>query len=310
MARRGRSIPLAWAGWSTRVPPDWRPLSVTGTWRRGAMMLGDAARALVQVKWWRPGSRRFDPERWIRRRVRKAAGRMAKPQPPQDAPRDFPVAGCAAHEAAGGGRRLWYGYAPEANLAIEFVIDRDIPVRHRKSIDGRVLPLLAAAPAGEGTRWAVLDVSFGAPAGFVYRAARLHLGDVALCFAAGGGRRLLLRQVYPSGLALSRRELGKWLAHPPFREHRRPRPAGECEEWTAESFGRRLAGVIRGGRKALPWPLGFVAPRRTVAAAVEDPDLERLLIVEYDAPDDAPSRLAAEAVAAMNWARLGPEDRA
>lgn len=306
MSKQGRTIELAWARWRMRVPPDWRPLDVQGDGRKGTMMLGDANSAVMQVKWQRP-SRRFRPERWLRGRIRRIAGRRGRPEempsPEGFAPAAFAVGG----KADDAPRRVWYGYAPRANLAMELVINKAAAKRQLKSIDRRVLPSLSASGDDEECRWALFDAGFVVPAGYRYRASRLHLGEIALCFAAPNGGRLLVRQVYPSGLALSRGPLPKWLDNAPFKERRRFRATAEDRPWQVASFGRKLKGVIREGRKRLPVPLGLLAPRWSIAAAAEDGDLERLLMAEVDDPSEERPDLLAEVVAKMNYARFAAE---
>ena len=320
----GSALALAWAGWQMRVPSDWRPLSVSGGAAQGAMMLGDASRPLMRIKWARPSGRRFDAERWIRRRVRSAAGKHAGVEP-TDASPDFRPGAFA--RAAGGRktrRRLWYGYAPRAGIALELVISAEAGGGRPVRMDRGMLASLRASGPDEPTCWAVFDASFVAPPPFVYRASRLHLGDIALCLTAGGGRRLLMRQVYPAKLALSRRELARWLQYPPFKEHRKVRPAGEPERWTVQSFGRALEGLLRKCPKRLPAPLGACGPRWSVSGVLVDDRMDRLLLVEHDVPPATAAAseiagaagpgggseaLAEEVIGRMNWARLEKEPR-
>jgi len=304
VTQRSHLIELAWCGWRMRIPSDWRPLVVTGAHAAGLMVLGDAEQALVQVKWSHlrlPAT--TAPDRWVRRRIRRVAGRRAEAQP-APAGEGFAAALAASHKRRGEQRDVWCALAPEAGLAVELTVRGSIPRRHRSRLEGRVLPSLAADPPEQPTRWAVFQTAFLSPPGFLLRAFRLNLGDIALLLTAGGGRRLLLRQVYPAALALSRRKLPAWLGDHPFRQFRRARPDGEAAPWTAESFARRLEGALQTGVKALPWPLGFVAPRRFVAAGAVDDRLERLLLMEYDGPGDVPAGVAAETIGLMNCAAL------
>lgn len=298
MAQRERWTDLAWAGWRMTVPADWRPLGVDGTWQRGRMMVGDAAAPLVQVKWLRPRGKRFRPERWARKRLRKASAAPADARegPPEGF--DSSVLGRRS-----GGQVVWAGCAAAARLALELVIAGDVPRPRRR----RVLSSLAASEPSGCIRWAVFDASFVSPPGFVYGRCRLNLGDIALGFDAPGARRLTLRQVYPAGLALSRRDLPTWLRYPPFPGRRALHPKGDARPWSAESFGRRLEGVLLTGIRRWPMPVGLIAARRAAAGAVVEDRLDRLLVVEYESPRAADEGVLARAVAGMNWARLGAE---
>ena len=298
MAQRDRWTDLAWAGWRIMVPPDWRPLGVDGTWQRGRMMVGGAAAPFVQVKWLRPRRRRFRPERWARKRLGKVSAERADLD--EGPPEGFDS---SALGRRAGGQVVWAGYAAAARLALELVVSADVPPPRRR----RVLSSLATGGASGRTRWAVFDASFVSPPTFVYRRSRLYLGDIALGLDAPGGRRLILRQVYPAGLALSRRDLPTWLRYPPFPERRTFHPKGDARPWSADSFGRRLDGVLLTGTRRWPMPVGLIAARRAAAGAVVDDRLDRLLLVEYDAPREADEAVLARAVAEMNWARLGAE---
>jgi len=203
----------------------------------------------------------------------------------------------------------WYGFSASAGLGLELVASGQIDTRQRKALDEIVLPSLGATPAEAPSRWSVFEASFLSPAGFTLERAQLHVGDIALCLRARGGRRLLLRQVYPADLALSRRGLEAWLDHPPFREQRRFRRLGEPQPWQATSFGRTLEGVLRRGKKSLPAPLGPLGRRRSVAAVACDADLERLLLAEYDDPKDADAGVLAEEIGHMNWALFEKDSR-
>jgi len=304
MAARSRqscSSSLAWAGWQVRVPEHWRPLRIEGAWEKGSIILGDEGQAIMQVKWWRHENESFDGARWTRRRLKKAGAKAAadgKPAPPGFENAAW-VPGRGPAQAA-----VWYGCAPAGRLVMEVVVSGEMSKKDQRTATSRALPTLKVSAHDAPTRWAIYGASFESPAGFVLCDRRLKLGDIALRLSSKRRERLVLRQVYPSALALARRELAKWLEFPVFREHRKYRPANPPQKWSVESFGRQLDGIRRAGRKRFPFPLGVLAPRYSAAAVVHDEQLGRLLVAEYDsrgAPDDA---TLADALASMNWAQL------
>jgi len=312
MVEGRKTIELAWAGWRLRAPRDWRPLGLGGAGREGFLVLGDAGSPIVRIRWLRPARRRFDARRWVLRCAKRLAGRGARVEETDASPAFDVSARVAAKDPRGDAAKPvwgWYGFSGAAGLGLELVASGRTDARQRRALEDIALPSLRAGAGTEPTRWAVFETSFVSPPGFALERAQLHVGDIALCLRAPGGRRLLLRQVYPADLALSRRPLEAWLDHPPFRQQRRFRRAGQTQPWQAASFGRSLDGILRRGRKSLPAPLGPLGRRRSLAAAVTDPDLERLLLAEYDAPKEADPNVVKEAIGLMNWALLEKDSR-
>ena len=125
---------------------------------------------------------------------------------------------------------------------------------------------------------------------------RRHLfsGDVALSFARGS-ESLLLRQVYPAGIAVQRRPLERWLRLPPFTERRRPpREALETERF------RGFDGLLRRGWRRLPSPMGWCSPRFATAIAVVDRERDRLLISELLTKREHCADLVRRSISEMN----------
>lgn len=266
-------------------------------------MVGDSQAPLFRVAWHRPKGRSFDPPRWVRKRFRSRRSAAAPPDAPA-APGIDTLAWVRSPEA---GRRaagsVWCGFARAAGLILELVTGGNVSAAPAAAISARVIPSLTVSQEGSPTRWAVFGTGFTTPTGFRPRDRRLALGDIALLFQAPGGRRLLVRQVYPAKLALARRQLARWLEGSPFRERRRYHPIDTAAPWSIGLPGRTADGVRRHGWKRLPFPLGGVSARQSVAAVVLDPELDRLLIAEYDAPAGSGENIVADAIAAMNRTR-------
>lgn len=294
---------LAWNGWRLRMPTDWRPLRVYGDAAKGNMVIGDAASAIMQIKWRRHRSARFDPQAWLARRAR-AMGADERASGGDHEGFSATAWLPAARSKRGARRSIWYGFAPGPALMIEIVVSPAVAPAIGRRIVPRVLESLGARAASEPTRWAIFGSSFETPPGFAVAGQRLQLGDIALDLRARGGRRLLVRQVYPAELALKRRSIEKWLSVREFKERRVYRADAEPTPCSLEAGARRFEGLEHTGRKVLAWPLGFVAPLRVARIIAHDKELDRLLIAKYDragrgAVDlDVPRRL----IAAMNWA--------
>jgi hypothetical protein len=203
----------------------------------------------------------------------------------------------------GGQGALWFGYSPTALMIVEIVGGGETSEDMLGTVKDVVIPSLTAYEAGGATRWSIFGASFESPAGFVMTGKRLLLGDIAIELSSKERTRLVIRQVYPSKLALARRKLSDWMEYQPFDERRRFRPSGPEENWSTKCAGRKLYGVRRQGRKTFPFPLGVVAPRWSAAAVVCDEELDRLLVAECDSKKRNGGVMLSQAMASMNWAR-------
>lgn len=299
-------LPLAWAGWSLRVPEEWRPLKIAGGARQGAMVVGDSAEATVQIKWWRPPGSSLRAERWVKARLRRLGA---------STPLDWAASDSFTHalwvcepgESSGPGRSLFCGYAPRAELLLELTINTAASESARRVSELEVLPSLTTVPRDEPTPWAVFDSSFLTPPGHDLARHRLNIGDHAVAVASPNGTRIIVRQVYPADLALARRDPEDWLTFGPFKEHRRFRRTRDIGAWSVEARGKAFEGLRREGAKRFASPLGWLAPRHSTAAVVRDPILDRLLIAEVDSPTEPDAGLLRTLIADMNRRHNRPE---
>jgi hypothetical protein len=287
-------------GWLVRVPANWRPLDIEGDWKRGRMMVGDSESAIFQISWRRPRWKRFKPERWVRRALKRSVVKESDPQSGPSSPDARCIAWIPGEMGQGFGKTVWYGYSEKVRLLLEIVVGGPVEMKQRRPVAKKVIPSLEVFGPGDPTQWIVFDVGFELPPGFRCTERKLGLGDMALRFDTRGGKRLVVRQVYPAELALSRRKIERWLVNRPFKEQRRFRKLEDPRPWTVDSFGRTLEGMIVRGRKRLAFPFGRIRPRFSSAAAVRDPDLDRILMVEYDQPADDGEALIRRLLGRMN----------
>jgi len=287
---------LAWCGWRLRMPQDWRPLRLEGEAKAGSAMIGDAAKARLKVSWVQVPKARAK-RCWSRRLRRVQAERVESPPP-----RGF--TDCILLRPQKGERLIWVGCAEGSGLVVELIYRRPEGRGRDDQVDRVVMPSLQAAPPGEGgTFWSIFGAGFVAPGGFALAGRSLHLGEISLRFARGK-EVLSLGQVYPADLALSRRPLGFWLRSWPWEQKalRRFRPLGEDRPWRVQRRGGELAGLLRAGRKAVRWPLGFLAPRRVLSAAAVDLSAGRILRGELQSPAEPGEPILARAIGDMNRA--------
>jgi hypothetical protein len=298
-------VPIAWAGWRTVAPPEWRPLLIDGTERRGRMIVGDAGEAIGQVKWWRPGSTGFDARDWIRRRARAAQAAADADLPPGPAGFHPAVYIPEVRARNGATRAVWYGYSAHSGIVLELTANRAASGPAQQFVIRRFLPSLETSAPGSPTRWSVFGVDFQSPPGYTLHERRLYPGDMALKFTTGRAGSLVVRQVYPGDAALRRRDLPRWLAAFPFPETRRFRPARPTQTWATDTPAGPAYGARRAGWKRLPFPLQAVTPRFSVAAGVHDTSLDRLLLAEHDTVSDQGDDVLREAIWTMNRFRSG-----
>ena len=260
------------------------------------MMIGDAQTPIVRVKWFRlEEAETFDGAAWLDERFKQLGVVPEKGAPKPD--RFSSVAWVRDLEPReGNGRTVWYGWSLDAGIAMECVVTNLTEEKVKDEVfDVAVAGLQVTSPS-EPCHWGMYGVRFVSPAGFELEKKHLYSGDIALLFKKGK-QHMLLRQVYPAQLAVSRRKLDGWLDCPPFKQHRRFR-LSSSEPWHLNS-GRQVSGVKRLGTKQLPSPLGFCAARATCAIAAEDRQKDRLLIAELISPE-AGDEMVTQAIISMN----------
>jgi hypothetical protein len=202
----------------------------------------------------------------------------------------------------------WYGCSVREAMLMQVVVTDSVDEPTRRFILKRLLPGLRVAHRDQSSTWRLYDVGFEIPSGYQLRQRHLFSGDIGLRFEHEDGlRRLLVRQVYPAGLALSRRSLDGWLAIPPFTDRRRAWRA-ENESMALPAGSRFSAGLCRRGWRRYPSPMGWLKPMYTTSVGLHDRGLDRLLLVEHQArrADIGPGQ-ALEVANAMNVHRVDEE---
>ena len=291
---------LAWEGWQLAIPPEWQPLKLTGSREKGAVIVGDGEAAILQLKW-----RRTDRQwagrgdAWVAARLKQVC---AEPEADPPAAAGFTACGWVNGLEQEEGKRTiyWYGYSEAGGLLLEVVVNGVLPDRLRQVSARDVLPTLAVTGSDEATMWAMYGMRFVSPPGFRLARRQLRSGDVALEFRKGRAEALLLRQVYPADLALERRPYERWLELYPFVEHRRLRRSTVRTDAWRHATRAGLGGIRRRAWKRLGVPLGWCAPRRSVALAARDQASNRLLIAEYMTAGEMDDAVCAGALGAMS----------
>jgi hypothetical protein len=285
---------ISWQGFRLPLMREWRPLRIEGGFRKGSVAIGDISNPLFEIRWLRPESADFDGQGWIDVNRTKAE-KCDTSSPPR--PAGFSsvgwIRGFEDEKKNSGGKTVWWGYSSEGRMLIEMIVSELVDSPSYRWIVSEAIPRLKVLSPADGWTWRIFSAQFSPPPGFVLEKHRLNNGDISLCFTRGKSERLLLRQVYPAELALGRRMLGKWFDNPPFRETRRFRAAKDGEKSADNGFFRM------DGWKLIPFPIGFIMPRRCRRAALLDVETDRIFMAEYEYGKNDSAEIAEMAVKAM-----------
>ena len=289
---------IAWQGWIIPVLPDWRPIEIDGDYCRGKMMIGSSSVPVMQVKWWRPQEKNFFATEWIAARIREMKT-FPSENPP--VPADFAAAGWIDELEFKEDltKTIWYGFAEKAGVVIEIVTTSIADKNTRELIKRKIIPGLKVTPEGAPSKWCLYKIAFTVPEGYVLKRKHLYSGDIALEFANSAKDILLVRQVYPAELALTRRTMKEWLNHPPFKTRRKLRQ-GKDTEWKPE-IKNIAEGIMRSGRKCIAFPLQWLFPKGYKALIAKDSELDRLLIAEKVTSGVPDFEELEECIRSMNW---------
>lgn len=210
---------FSWAGWWLPLPETFRLHDIDGNHRRGRVALADAERMRLEIAWDAVANPNFDTERFARRELVRGFKRSAR--------------ATAKIERAGSTNScLLFRVEPVLNSSsVEWdryvgfcpVTRRAFTVRYRPGAsqeNGLIARSLCDHLCGQsldaGQRWAFFSVGFVAPPGFEYERATLNLGDMSVHLIErrrGRQPRVVVRQIHPAKLALSRFDLAGWLEH-------------------------------------------------------------------------------------------------
>jgi hypothetical protein len=283
---------LAWQGLEIPMRDDWRPLRIEGEHRKGSITIGDMDGPVFQLRWIRP-PRDSDSSGWIKaRRLSVAGGQESRGAPrPESFESSSWIKNLAIREESK--KTVWWGRSERSNVLVEILLTSLSGSGVNQCFLKSALPNLRVASPTEDNLWQIYSARFVIPAGYRLVRKRLAAGDIALEFVRGWGEKLLVRQVYPAGLALERRSLQGWLRDRVFKEHRRFR-----QETEDRHDGQH---VKWSGWKRLPFPLGWISPRRCDVLIRQEQDLDRLMIVKYEWQDGTEVKSVDKIADGMHW---------
>lgn len=283
---------LAWQGLEIPLQDEWRPLRIEGNHSKGSITIGDIDGPIFQLRWIRP-PKGADTSGWIKaRRLSVAGGQESRGAPrPESFDHVSWIKNLAVREQSK--KTVWWGRSERCNVLVEILLTNLRRPELNSLFVKTALPHLRVVPSTENCRWQIYSARFLIPAGYRLTRKRLAAGDIALEFVRAGGERLLVRQVYPARLALERRSLPGWLRDRVFKERRRFR-----QETEDRHEGRHIKWT---GWKRLPFPLGWIMPRRCDSLIRQNDDLDRLMIVECEWKDGAEVMPVDKIADGMHW---------
>jgi hypothetical protein len=274
----GKSVKVmifAWQGWQLRVPDEWNPVKLRGTFEAGYALLSDIHRPRLGMRWTTPG-RRFDSKVWARQAMVEEVGRLAadeavecKGECCQDA--------LLYSEADPPGRDVWLGTSRASGRTIEIV--HHVYKGEESNMD-YLLKGLRDSSREDELAWATFDLSCRTAGGWRLESHRLNAGDLSLVFARKS-ERTAVRQIAVAQLALKRMTIERWLQEQVrprlqrFRQVTAPTPVK-----IATGDGRLLDGLScrLDRRKRFMW--NRVLPAMMCAAALHDEKRDRLVFIE------------------------------
>lgn len=283
---------LAWHGLTIPMQDGWHPLKIEGNHQKGSIAVGDMTGPVFKLQWLRP-PKGYDGKMWVDKRRKSVAGNQESANPPRPESFEFVswIKNLAIREESD--KTVWWGCSKKSEVLVEVLLTNLREAEINQWFIENALPNLKVIPKDRDWPWKIYSVRCTVPSGYNLNKRRLAAGDIALEFERGKKDRLVVRQVYPASLALERRSLSGWLEDRVFTEQRRLRHDSEQKHDNTS--------LKRSGRKPLPFPLGWMRPKRFASVIDCDQTLDRLLIVESEWPEGGRPRPVDDILASMRW---------
>ena len=282
---------LSWHGWQFALPQDWNPVKIEGDWHKGSLVIADFHATRLAVRWQAASGRKFDAPRWTQQAIAAEVGQLMLAQSTPFVPGKGFSVGRLFVEPQPPGRDVWVGQSTVTNRLIEIVYQTKIVSRLLRDT---ILPSISDQPTGGPTHWAIFDLSCTAPAGWTLKSQRLNAGDLTLSFGMKNDV-IIVRQLAPATLALSRQPLEKWLDAQQQIWKKMYRASGEIQEFEpidpvlTPATNTIIARTIRRRRRF--FMLRWVAKQR-VTLATHDRERGRIVLIDADRAERAEQMLA------------------
>lgn len=182
-------------------------MKIEGNWDKGSIMIADFHSTRMALRWQVPPKRKFDARKWAEAAMSAEVGQLMLKESKEHVPGEIFSAGRLFTEPEPPGRDVWVGQSRVSHRLLEVVYQTKTVSRVLRD---QILPGISDQEKTAEQYWSIFDLTCTIPAGWVLRRQRLNAGDLTLSFEKKNDA-LIVRQLAPATLALSRQPLERWL---------------------------------------------------------------------------------------------------
>lgn len=213
-----RKCELAWNGWTFALPDEWSPVKIEGDWNKGSILIADFHSTRLAIRWQAVPRKKFNAQKWAQQAIASEVGQLMLKQSVEHVPSHSPSrrdtgtqgafsVGRLFVEPEPPGRDVWVGHSSVSNRLLEVVYQTKTV---SNALREQILPTISDQPPDAEQCWSIFDLSCRVGVGWTLQSKRLNAGDLTLSFAKKNDT-LIVRQLAPATLALSRQPLERWL---------------------------------------------------------------------------------------------------
>jgi hypothetical protein len=190
---------FAWQGWRLDAPPDWNPVLLQGTEKRGAAILADLDATRIELTWLAWRGRKPPP---LDPSIKRQMAGMSHPG-------ERPASRWPLSPTFTDARELTSSSPREVRLVLNSPPSRRVLVVHLRpeglpngtALMRRIIAGLSDVSAEPLVPWSAYDLHIAVPQGFRLTASRLQAGGAVLTFAGHAGETLRFSRTASVGRA-------------------------------------------------------------------------------------------------------------
>lgn len=318
--------PFGWAGFFLHTPAAFKLLQVSGVHARGLVRLVDTDRIRLAIGWATVYKKKFDAPKFIERQLfrtlavgNRAERKRGKAIAEKCIDPRLPGMTCALMATDDENRtdRI-IGYCAATSRVFDIAYQHGLPAENALIKQGLVD--FIDQPVDRPAKWAFFNSSFISPVGFTYGNSRLNLGDMQVQLLVRRtdltGPGLLVRQIYPARLALSRVPIENWMhlwtraLSPTWRiegcglSGKRPPKIRHRTVEITRAGGTQILDAIetRGSLRYLFRPFLFRAPKSTRILMWHDEVRDRIIALHCSHREQEIDSILNQVALGLNWA--------